>query len=91
MTKLIEEEWLKEEHQHKLKHMFIHSIRVDKLMCDLTVASKMKTDWPFLTRLRDLGREAAAQWLDQHIDKIGKESTVDLHSEFLDIGSQHIG
>ena len=41
----------------------IHSIRADGMLCDLSVASKINTDWHFLLYLRDLGREIADQWL----------------------------
>ena len=83
VTKLIEQEWLKDEYRDKLKHVLIHSIRSDELMCDLTVASKLNTDWRFLSNLRDRGREAAAAWLERTYDHIGHHSTVDLRSEFL--------
>jgi NTE family protein len=83
VTKLIEQEWLKDEHRDKLKHVLIHSIRADDLMCDLSAASKLNTDWQFLCELRDRGRAAAAAWLEQAYPHIGKRSTVDLRREFL--------
>ena len=52
-------------------------------MCDLTVASKLNTDWSFLRELRDRGRASAAAWLDRVHDQIGQRSTVDLRAEFL--------
>lgn len=91
-SKLIEEGWLKEEYRNKLKHVLIHSIRADDAMCGMTVASKFNTDWNFLCHLRDLGREAAAQWLEENYAHIGHHSTVDLHSEYLDApvyGARH--
>lgn len=91
VTKLIEEDWLKDEHKHKLKHMLIHSIRADKILDDLDVASKFNVDWPFLTNLRDRGRQSAEKWLEQHYSSIGEESTVNLRNEFLDIGADHVG
>lgn len=83
VTKLIEEDWLKEEHKDKLKHVLIHSIRADGVLCDLSVASKFNTDWHFLLYLRDLGREIAGQWLDVNFESIGQKSTVDVRAEFL--------
>ena len=83
VTKLIEEDWLKEEHKHKLKHVLIHSIRADGVLCDLSVASKFNTSWQFLLYLRDLGREIAAKWLEENFDSIGQRSTVDVRAEFL--------
>jgi NTE family protein len=83
VTKLIEQEWLKDEHRDKLKHVLIHSIRADDVMCDLSAASKLNTDWQFLCELRDRGRAAAAAWLERTYPHIGERSTVDLRREFL--------
>ena len=83
VTKLIEQEWLKDEHRDKLKHVLIHSIRADDVMCDLSAASKLNTDWQFLCELRDRGRAAAAAWLERSYAHIGERSTVDLRREFL--------
>jgi NTE family protein len=89
VTKLIEQDWLKDEHRDKLKHILIHSIRADEALCDLTVASKFRTDWDFLCRLRDLGRTAAALWLERTYEHIGHHSTVDLRSEYLGVPTVH--
>jgi len=83
VTKLIEQDWLKDEYRNRLKHVLIHSIRADEALCDLTVASKFRTDWAFLCGLRDLGRAAAARWLERSFDHLGHHSTVDLRSEYL--------
>ena len=91
VTKLIEQDWLKDEHKGKLKHLLMHSIRADRELCDLSVASKFNTDWHFLLYLRDLGRTAADAWLQENFDSIGERSTVDLHAEFLDLGTEHAG
>lgn len=83
VTKLIDEGWLKDEYKDKLKRVLIHSIRSDGVMCDLSVASKLDTNWEFLCELRDRGRAAAAAWLEQAYEHIGERSTVDLRAEFL--------
>jgi NTE family protein len=89
VTKLIEQDWLKAEHRDKLKHILIHSIRADEALCDLTVASKFRTDWEFLCGLRDLGRTAAERWLERSFDHVGHHSTVDLRSEYLGAPAVH--
>ncbi|MGH8680242.1 MAG: patatin-like phospholipase family protein [Burkholderiales bacterium] len=89
VTKLIEQDWLKDEHRDKLKHILIHSIRADEALCDLTVASKLRTDWAFLCGLRDLGRAAAARWLERTYEHLGHHSTVDLKSEYLGAPTVH--
>lgn len=67
----------------KLKRMLIHSISADDIMLGLGVASKLNADWGFLTDLRDAGRARASAWLEDHFDRIGKESTVDLDATYL--------
>lgn len=91
VNKLIEQDWLKEEHKGKLKHLIMHSIRADDVLCDLSVASKFNTDWHFLLYLRDLGRDEGDKWLRKNFTSIGRRSTVDLHAEFLDLGTPHAG
>jgi NTE family protein len=83
VSKLIEQEWLKDEYRGRLKRVLIHSILADELMSDLGAASKLDTGWSFLRSLRDRGREAAARWLDANFEHLGHHSTVDLQSEFL--------
>lgn len=63
--------------------MRIHSIRCDELMASQPVESKIDTAWPYLTALRDAGRQQALAWLDQHGAKVGVESSVDIRAEFL--------
>lgn len=67
----------------EMKNMHIHSIRSDDRMSEHSAASKLNTDWAFLTQLRDEGREVTQQWLKDNYAHIGKKSSVDLHAEFL--------
>ena len=41
-------------------------------------ATKLDASWPFLKRLRDLGRADAKAWLEENFDAIGVESTLDM-------------
>jgi NTE family protein len=66
-----------------LKRMLIHSISADDIMLGLGVASKLNADWGFLTGLRDAGRARATAWLEVNYDRIGKESSVDIHEAYL--------
>ncbi len=65
------------------RRMRIHSIRCDELMAAQAVESKIDTAWPYLTELRDAGRQQACAWLDEHYAKVGAESSVDIRQEFL--------
>ena len=84
VTRLIEQGWLKDEYVGRMKHVLMHAIRADEAMSGLPVASKLNTDWGFLTRLRDLGRAAADAWLAQSFEHLGERSTVDLARDYLD-------
>ena len=83
VQKLLDDGWIKDEHRDKLKYVLIHSVRADNAMSDLSSASKMSSDWKFLTMLRDRGRALAAQWLEHNFEHLGVRSTVDLKQEFL--------
>lgn len=83
VKKLIEHDMLKDEHKGDFMDILVHSIRADDVMADLSVASKFTSDWDFLTRLRDKGRDVMAAWLDKNFDALGVRDTVDLHEEFL--------
>ncbi|OCW55557.1 patatin-like phospholipase family protein [Hoeflea olei] len=83
VTRLIEQDWLKDEYKDRMRHILVHSVRADDAMRDLPVSSKFDVSWPFLTSLRDRGREAADSWLETNRDHIGKASTVDLESRYL--------
>ncbi len=80
VTRLIDEGALDES---KYSRMRIHSIRDDAEMVQLGVATKLNPDWAFLCRLRDVGRRRTAEWLEQNLDHVGRQSSVDLAEVFL--------
>jgi NTE family protein len=80
VTKLIDEG---EVEGTSLKRMLVHGIANEKAMSQLSVASKLNADWEFLTYLKDVGRAAAEDWLSVHFERLGKESTIDLHNAYL--------
>jgi len=55
----------------------LHLISGNGALRDLSISSKLNTDWAFIRGLRDLGRQAAQQWLDVHFDAVGVASTLD--------------
>lgn len=69
----------------------IHIIENQDALLPLGASSKMNAEWAFLTHLRDLGRETADAWLDEHYEHIGKQATVDISKLFQGIGPQHQG
>jgi NTE family protein len=78
VTRLIEEGKLSSEEYMKV-HM--HRIFARELK-PLQASSKLNAEWAFLIELRDLGRQTAKEWLDNHYDDIGERSSVDLRDEF---------
>ena len=83
VTRLIEQDWLKDEYKNRLRHILVHSVHADAALLDLPVSSKFDVRWSFLTDLRDRGRLEADRWLEANRDSLGKRSTVDLESQYL--------
>lgn len=67
----------------RLKRMLIHTVDAEDVVSRLGASSKLNADWEFLTRLRDLGRERAEIFLNDHFDKIGHESSTTFEEKFL--------
>ena len=80
VTRLIDEGQICD---RSLKRMNIHAIAADAVMQKLSVMSKLNADWDFLTHLRDDGREFASRWLTENFDRVGLESTIDVHERYL--------
>jgi NTE family protein len=69
--------------QRRLRRHRFHLIEAGAATADLAPASKLYPVWPLLEKLRDLGRAAAAAWLDLNAGALGARSTVDLAARFL--------
>ena len=83
VQKLIAEDWLKPEYRDRLKYIYLHAIRADKPLGDLSSSTKLVTDWSFLTMLKERGRHEGKAWLRKHFDDVGKQGTVDIQKEYL--------
>jgi NTE family protein len=60
-----------------------HMISADGRLSDLKLPSKFNTDWTFLQDLKRRGRAAGEEWLKDHLDLVGEQSSVDLGKAFL--------
>ncbi|MGM0543329.1 MAG: patatin-like phospholipase family protein [Pseudomonadota bacterium] len=69
----------------------VHVMENQAELIPLGASSKMNVEWQFLTKLRDLGRDTATNWLDENFAIIGERSSVDLRQIFQGIGAQHQG
>jgi NTE family protein len=76
VTKLIDENWIRDEYKDKLKRLYIHCLRADQDLTQFPAASVYVPNWKFLQELRDLGRRAADDWLKENVDSIGKRTTI---------------
>ncbi len=62
----------------------MHRIDADEALKDLSASSKVNAEPDFLIYLRDLGRAAAEDWLEDNYGAIGKNPTLDLSDELED-------
>jgi NTE family protein len=80
VSKLIQQGKVSEE---EYRHIKVHVVEAEEIMAGLGHSSKFNADWEFLRHLKDVGRQAAEDWLHKHYDKIGRESSVDVQEYFL--------
>ncbi len=83
VKRLIEQGMIKDEFKGQYKNLLVHSIRADDMMKEFSITSKFDTDWDFLIKLRDAGREGMKNWLDRNFDNLGVRPSVDLKQELL--------
>lgn len=64
------------------RRMHMHILHGHDLMKDLDASSKLNSEWSFLQHLFEVGRASASKWLDEHFEKLGKQSSVNLRDMF---------
>jgi len=84
VQRLVEEDHLKSAEVARLKNMNMHLISAEDEMRKLGASSKLNANMDFLLKLKQIGRVAADAWLKVNRDAIGVNSTVDIHTTFLD-------
>lgn len=77
VSRLLKEGRLDNTHYREIRMHIIHN---ETEMIKLEAASKLNTQWEFLKYQHDLGRRTAERWITANYDRVGKESTVDLHA-----------
>jgi NTE family protein len=80
LKKLIEVGDLKDQ---TYKDALFHRINADVELEPLSVSSKVNTEWAFLTHLHDVGYRTTGAWLDENYKHLGKRSTLDIESVYL--------
>ncbi|WP_431302444.1 patatin-like phospholipase family protein [Sediminicoccus sp. BL-A-41-H5] len=64
--------------QPRYRRIFLHSIEDEPRMRAFKLSTKFNGDWDFLQTLRDYGWEAADLFIRESLDKVGRESTLDI-------------
>ncbi len=75
VTRLVEAGKIKDP---RYERIFFHLVAAEEVMAGLGTKSKFDTSWPFLTRLKALGRARAERWLAETFEQLGEKSTLDL-------------
>jgi len=76
--------WLRGPLERRIAGARFHLIETEDLVNRFAAEKAMDTSLPFLIRLRDEGRERAADWLRQQGPAIGRRSSIDLPALFGD-------
>ncbi|MBY0336000.1 MAG: patatin-like phospholipase family protein [Acetobacteraceae bacterium] len=64
--------------QPRYRRIFLHIIEDEQRMRQFKLSTKFNGEWDFLQTLREYGREAADHFLRENLDKVGRESTLDI-------------
>ncbi len=81
--KLLDENWITDRVRRKYRRLNIHAIHGGEALIELSLESKYDTRWSFLKQLRDMGRQHAEDWCANCLDRVGKDSTINIENEFL--------
>ena len=81
VSRLVEEGKLDPNHYSQI---FVHRVVAEEELNPLGASSKLNAEWAFLAHLHDIGRRAAADWLDENYDTLGHRSSLDVRSLFQD-------
>jgi NTE family protein len=79
LNKLIESKNLEEE---KYKNIFFHRISADEELKNLSVSSKLNSEWEFLKHLHDVGYRTAEDWLNENYEALGNHSSLDINAVY---------
>jgi len=80
LKKLIEVSNHKDE---RYKDALFHRINADVELRDLSVSSKVNSEWAFLEHLHDVGYRITDTWLQENYRHLGRRSTLDVESVYL--------
>lgn len=67
----------------RYKDVRMHLIYSSNELRDLNASSKVNASWDFFLYLHGIGRAAAQQWLEEHINDVGVKQTLNVREKFL--------
>lgn len=76
---LLDEEQAEQTHAAAVR---LHMVTGNGELQNLDISSKFNNEWPFLQHLHAVGRQAAGDWLAQHGEQVGLQSTLDARAIF---------
>ncbi|WP_300375701.1 patatin-like phospholipase family protein [Henriciella sp.] len=83
VQKLLGQNLLTKAVRSEYRNVNIHAIRGGEMLREFRLETKYDTSWPFLNGLREKGRAFAGEWLETCHDKVGRQSSLDIHEAFL--------
>jgi NTE family protein len=69
--------------KEKLLKIYFHNISADHCLAKYSLSSKFNISNDFLLRLHAQGRAAAKIWLDNNLDKVEVENSINIRNFFL--------
>ncbi len=82
VQELIEKDRLSKAALGRYRHILMHAIEADGWLGDLSLGSKVNTEWSFLMDLKARGQKAADEWLETCFPSVGVQSSVDMQARF---------
>lgn len=67
----------------RIDSLFLHRIEAQKAMRPLSASSKLSSEWSLISRLHDIGYQAADTWLATNRQSLGQRSTIELLDDGL--------
>lgn len=83
VQRLLDAGALKEPWSKNYKRMRMHMIADSDAMASLGASSKMNVEAEFMQHLKEMGIACADKWLEETIDSVGVESTLNIQETFL--------
>lgn len=75
----------------RIDKLFLHRIEAQKEMRPLGASSKLGSGWGLISRLHDIGFQAADIWLKENRQSLGQRSTIELLDDYANMSNGNFG